>query len=181
MLTEEQYKSSQLKAGEMIKKSGIFITDAEISGIIVHNWGLDNFYEEGLMVLTWFATERISARVLVLFPNQTEPEHWHPPLPTNPGKEEIIRAVYGDLRFYLPGEDNLKEGFIPASNRQYYTLRNEIIMKPGDQLILTPGTKHWFQAGPEGAVFYSFATCVSDGTDKFENPNIKRMQINQRL
>ena len=71
MITEELYKSAQLKAGEMIRKSGIFITDNEISGIIVHDWGLDNFYVEGLMVLTWFATERITARVLVLFQNQT--------------------------------------------------------------------------------------------------------------
>jgi D-lyxose ketol-isomerase len=176
MLTEEMYKSAQIKAGVMIKKSGIFITANEIQQIIVHDWGLDNFIEEGLMILTWFATERITARVLVLLPNQTEPEHWHPPLSSNPGKEEIIRAVWGDLKFYLPGEDTMKEGYIPAGNQKYYTLRNEIIMKPGDQLILSPGTKHWFQAGPEGTVFFSFATCVSDGVDMFENPNIKRIQ-----
>jgi len=175
MLTKRQYKSAQLKAGAMIKKSGILITKDEISKIIVHDWGLENFNEEGLMISTLFATDRISARVLVLFPNQTEPEHWHPVLPDNPGKEEIIRAIWGDLRFYLPGDNNMKEGFVPASNQQYYTLRNEITMKPGDQLILTPGTKHWFQAGTQGAVFYSYATCVSDGTDLFENPVIKRI------
>jgi D-lyxose ketol-isomerase len=176
MITAALYRSAQLKAGEMIRKSGIHITSHEISKIIVHDWGLDNFNEEGLMILTWFATERISARVLILFPNQTEPEHWHPLLKDNPGKEEIIHAVWGDLRFYLPGENNLKEGFIPSRNKQYYTLRNEIIMNPGDQLILPPGTKHWFQAGPQGAVFFSFATSVTDGTDFFENPNVQRIK-----
>ena len=48
-------------------------------------------------------------------------------------------------------------------------------MKPGDQLIFDPGTKHWFQAGPEGAVLYSFSTTVRDILDGFTNPEIVRV------
>ena len=45
---------------------------------------------------------------------------------------------------------------------------------PGDQLILPPGTKHWFQAGPQGAVMYSFSTTVRDVLDQFSDPSIIR-------
>ena len=50
-------------------------------------------------------------------------------------------------------------------------------MHPGDQLILTPGTKHWFQAGERGAVMYSFSTKVRDALDQFSDPLIVRETI----
>ena len=72
--------------------------------IDIVDFGLSKLEKEGIQVFTFFATERISAKVLVLFPNQTEHEHWHHPVNDDPGKEEIIRAISGDLRFYIPGE-----------------------------------------------------------------------------
>ena len=88
----------------------------------------------------------------MLLPNQTEPEHWHPTVGDDPGKEEVIRAISGELYFYIPGEDNMKHGFIVEGKNECYTMRHEVDMKPGEQLVLAPGTKHWFQAGPSGAV-----------------------------
>ena len=55
-----------------------------------------------------------------------------------------------------------------------YTLRREVILEPGDTLVLEPGSKHWFQAGEEGAVFYSFSTMVKDGSDGFTDPQVIR-------
>jgi len=35
----------------------------------------------------------------------------------------------------------------PAGSESYYTVWNEVCLKPGDQYTLTPDTPHWFQAG----------------------------------
>ncbi len=161
----------------MIREAQILITDQEADAIDVADFGLNDIEKEGVQILTHFSTKRISAKVLVLLPNQTEPEHWHPPVDDDAGKEEIIRAIAGNLRFYIPGTPNMKEGFIPEGKEDYYTMRHERILKPGDQLHLPPGTKHWFQAGPEGAVLYSFSTCVRDGFDRFTDPNVVRATI----
>jgi len=174
MLRRSEYQQAQKKAFQMIRDAGIMIKDEELGKIDIVDFGLSRLDEEGIQVFTFFATERISAKVLVLFPNQTEPEHWHPPVDDDPGKEEIIRAIHGDLRFYIPGEGQVEAGFIPEGKERVYTMRNEVILKPGDQLILPPGSKHWFQAGDTGAVMYSFSTCVRDGLDKFTDPGIVR-------
>jgi len=174
MLTRKEFEAAKQAAFAMIRDSGIQILPEEIDKINVADFGLSDLSNQGIEVFTMFATERISAKVLVLFPNQTEPEHWHPPVDTDPGKEEIIRAIKGTVRFYVPGEDNMKEGFIPKGKEAFYTCRNEIVLKPGDQLILPPGRKHWFQTDQGGAVMYSFSTCVRDVLDGFTDPNIVR-------
>lgn len=109
-----------------------------------------------------------------MLPHQTEPEHWHPPAGSDPGKEETIRVIAGTLNFYIPGNDTLSQGWVPAGKENGYTCRHEIVMKPCDQLTLPPGTKHWFQAPENGAVFYSFSTCVRDALDRFSDPQIVR-------
>ena len=174
MLTRKVFETAKQTAFEMIRDSGIQILPEEIDKIDVADFGLSDLPSEGIEVFTMFATDRISAKVLVLFPNQTEPEHWHPSVGNDPGKEEIIRAIKGTVRFYIPGEGKIREGFIPKGKEAFYTCRSEIVLEPGEQLILPPGTKHWFQAGPEGAVMYSFSTCVRDLLDGFSNPNIVR-------
>jgi D-lyxose ketol-isomerase len=68
----------------------------------------------------------------------------------------------------------MKKGLIIKGKDNCYTVRNEIILNPGEQLILSPGTKHWFQAGEKGAVMYSFSTKVRDTLDQFSDPDIVR-------
>jgi D-lyxose ketol-isomerase len=174
MITRKQYAEVQKKALELIDAAGIYITSAEREKIAVADFGLSDIYKEGIQVLTFFETDRIAGKILVLLPNQTEPEHWHPPVGNDPGKQEIIRALWGTLRFYVEGEDTMKEGFIPKGKENVYRLRHEIILHPGEQLIFQPGEKHWFQAGDEGAVMYSFSTTVRDGLDGFTDPDIVR-------
>lgn len=174
MINRDEYNEAQARAFKMVRDSGITIKDDEINNIEVVDFGLGQLEKEGIQVLTFFSTDRISAKVLVLFPGQTEPEHWHPQVGDDVGKEEIIRAISGELRFYIPGDGEIKTGFIPKGKELVYTMKNEIIMKPGDQLILSPGTRHWFQAGNVGAVMYSFSTCVRDDFDKFTDPDIIR-------
>lgn len=175
MITKEQQKTAQKRAAEMIRQAGIKITEKEANSVGIVDFGLSNLEKEGVQVLTLIQTERISVKVLVLFPNQTEPEHWHPPVGDDPGKEETVRVISGIVYFYIPGEDTLKEGFIPEGKEDYYTVRKEIVMKPSDQITLAPGEKHWFQARDKGAVMYSFSTIARDALDQFTDPGIVRI------
>ena len=175
MITKEQQKTAQKRAAEMIRQAGIKITEKEANSVGIVDFGLSNLEKEGVQVLTLIQTERISVKVLVLFPNQTEPEHWHPPVGDDPGKEETVRVISGIVYFYIPGEDTLKEGFIPEGKENYYTMRKEIVMKPSDQITLAPGEKHWFQVRDKGAVMYSFSTIARDALDQFTDPDIVRI------
>lgn len=68
----------------------------------------------------------------------------------------------------------MASGFLVRGKEKFYTMRNELVLQPGDTLVLEPGSKHWFQAGEEGAVFYSFSTALRDGADGFTDPEVVR-------
>jgi D-lyxose ketol-isomerase len=174
MILRSQAKKIKLRAAEFIKKSGVCITEAEIDKIDTVDFGLSHIEEEGAEILTMVQTERIAVKLLVLFPRQTEPEHWHPPVGDDPGKEETVRIVWGRVYFYVEGPDTMKKGFIPLGKERVYTLRHEIELKPGDQMTFQPGEKHWFQAGSGGAVLYSFSSVARDILDGFTDPAIDR-------
>lgn len=177
MIKRKTYIEVKKRSAALIDKAGLSFTAEEKNKIDVADFGLSDIYKEGVQILTFFDTDRIAGKLLILLSDQTEPEHWHPAIGNNPGKQEIIRALWGELRFYIPGVNNMKFGFIPEGQESNFTVRHEIIMKPGDQLVLEPGTKHWFQAGPEGALLYSFSTTVCDIKDCFTDPKIVRTTV----
>ena len=175
MLTRADYAAAQSRAASLIRESGIYITDKEAEMVEVADFGLSRLDMEGAQILTLVATDRIAVKIIVLFPSQTIPEHWHPRVGEDPGKEETVRVVSGTVRFYIPGDGSMREGFVPAGQEDAYTVRHELILKPGDQITLQPGTKHWFEGGEEGAVMYSFSTVARDVLDGFTNPHIERV------
>jgi len=175
VITRQQQKAARKRAAEAIRQAGVKITDEEANSIEVVDFGLNQLEREGVQVLTLVQTERISVKVLVLFPNQTEPEHWHPPVEDDPGKEETVRVVAGSVYFFTSGEDTFQEGFMVEGKAHCYSMRHEIILKPSEQITLAPGEKHWFQAHDEGAVMYSFSTIARDALDQFTDPNIERI------
>jgi len=175
MLKRADYAAAQNRAAAMIKEAGICITDAEARKVEVADFGLGRLNVEGAQILTFVATDRIAVKVVALFANQTLPEHWHPRVGDDPGKEETIRVVWGTLRLYIPGDESMREDSIPSGKENVYTARHELLFKPGDQMTLEPGTKHWFQGGDEGAVLYSFSTVARDVLDGFTDPNIERV------
>lgn len=175
MLTRKEFVAAQTRAVEMIRASGIHITDEEAERIEVADFGLSQLDIEGAQILTLVSASRIAVKVVSLFPNQTLPEHWHPPVGDDPGKEETERVVRGNLRFYVPGDDNMRAGFVPAGKEDVYTTRHELILEPGGQITVEPGTKHWFQAGEQGAVLYSFSSVARDVLDRFTDPEIQRV------
>jgi len=177
MISKSEKRKAQKKAAEMMRRVGIQINDEEIKRIEVVDFGLSRIEAEGVQVLTMVNTDRLAAKVLVLCPNQTEPEHWHPKIGDDPGKQETIRHIWGDLRFYVEGPDDMAEGFIVPGKEDAYQLRHELLLEPGAQLTFEPYEKHWFQAGPRGAVLYSFSTTVRDGLDGFTDPDIQRITV----
>lgn len=177
MITKQEKLRAQYLAAEMMQNAGIQIRDDEVTKIEVVDFGLSQLEVEGVQVFNMVNTDRLAAKVLVLFPDQTEPEHWHPRVGNDPGKQETIRHIWGDLRFYVEGKDNMKAGFIVAGKDDAYLLRHELILEPGDQLTFEPYEKHWFQAGPRGAVLYSFSTTVRDGLDGFTDQQIQRITV----
>lgn len=160
-------------ARKELEKVGVYITQEEYDAMDIADFGHGDCFVEGGQMVTFFCTSRVSAKMIVMLPGQTLPQHWH--LSENYGKEETIRVAGGVLYMYREGEDNMQYGTIPAGREQYYTCRNELVMRRTNQITFFPGEKHWFQGGPEGAVLYSFANCAIDAMDPFEDPTIVRV------
>jgi D-lyxose ketol-isomerase len=77
--------------------------------------------------------------------------------------------------FYVDGPDTVREGFVPKGRESVYTLRHEVKLAPGGMLTFAPGVKHWFQAGAEGGILYSFSSTARDVLDGFTDPAIVRV------
>lgn len=174
MITREEYTRAQKKAAAFIKAAGIVLSDCEIEKMDVADFGLGNLSVEGAQIVSLIDTDKVAMRVIALFPGQTEPEHWHIGFDGYEGKQETLRIISGRLYLYLPGEDSVRRGRIPEGREQYYTSRHEHVLEPTDTITLPPLRKHWFQAGPEGCVFYTVSTLAVDSKDPFSNPNIVR-------
>mgnify|MGYP002509877187 CR=1 FL=1 len=159
------------------EKQGIALTDQEKTQIEVADFGLDEVYSIGLESIVYVNTDRCCAKEMVLFPRQTCPEHIHPPVGENyEGKEETFRCRGGEVYLYVEGDSTPEiQAEIPAGAEDYFTVFHEIVLKPGEQYTLYPNTKHWFQAGREGAVISEFSTHCYDEYDIFTDPRIKRI------
>jgi len=72
-----------------------------------------------------------------------------------------------------PGPRRLTRRLSPATRRDHYTVWHEIRLRPGGQHTALSDTLHWFQAGPEGAVVWSFCSRVNVGADQFTDPRVK--------
>jgi D-lyxose ketol-isomerase len=176
MINKNQYDIAKKRTLEYFKKAGIILTKEEKEKIEVSDFGLDELESTGLELLTYVNTERCCAKELILFPHQTCPEHRHPPVEGEQGKEETFRCRWGEVYLYVEGESVANPRAIaPIGREKAYAVWHEIILKPGEQYTLCPNTKHWFQAGPEGAVVSEFSTKSRDEADIFTDVDIQRI------
>ena len=143
------------RAAAMLADAGIVLTRDEREAIEVTDLGLGRLEEIGLQIVVYVNTERVCAKELVLLPRQTCPEHRHPPVGTEPGKEETFRCRTGTVTLHVAGHD-------------------EIVLRPGEQFTIPPDTLHWFQAGDDGAIVSEFSTRSTDEHDVFTDPRITR-------
>lgn len=108
---------------QLLKDSQVAVpisTDLEIS----HHYGLENFDETGLVMIT-VVNRGYCKKLLVCLPNQAHPEQYHRQ------KEETFHVLHGQVHLRLNGE-----------------LR---ICTPGDVVTVEPGVRHAFMS-PTGAV-----------------------------
>jgi len=173
MISKELFEEAKCKAIGYFEKAHIVITDEEKDKIEVADFGLGDLWNTGLEILTYVNTDRVCAKELVVLPNQTCPEHRHPQIGDYIGKQETFRCRYGTVYLYVEGEPVIKRAVEPPSGA--YSVFHEIKLISGQQYTLFPNTKHWFKAGPEGAVVSEFSTSSYDEGDIFTDENIKRI------
>lgn len=178
MITEKQRKQAQRRAQEYFAKAGVVITPEEAANIEVADFGLGNLENTGLELIVYVNTDRVCAKELILFPRQTCPEHRHPPVEGEPGKEETFRCRWGQVYLYVSGvpTENPKAR-LPKGRENTYTVWHEIVLNPGEQYTLLPNTLHWFQSGDEGAVVSEFSTRSRDESDIFTDAEIQRLTV----
>lgn len=171
-MKKTDYKRYQKETIESLRQAQIALTEDEKQQIEIADFGLDQIASIGLQIHTYINTERVCAKELILFPYQTCPEHLHPHTPFGEGKEETFRCREGLVYLYVEGEATEPiSAKIPDTT---VTVFHEIILKPGEQYTIFPETKHWFQAGPKGAIISEFSTRSTDEYDVFTDPRIVR-------
>ncbi len=177
MVTRAVVAAAQARAALFLQQAGIRTTEVERARIEVADFGLDELEQTGLEILVYVNTDRYCAKELVLFPRQTCPEHRHPPLgPDNPGKEETFRCRWGRVWLAVEGAPSAAPAaIVPPGSAAYYTVFHEIALEPGDQYTIPPNTRHWFQAGDEGAIVSEFSSPSHDESDIFTDPRIVRV------
>jgi D-lyxose ketol-isomerase len=177
-MDKQTYYKLASKALDYLNEAKIVLTEEEMKNIEVADFGLNDIENTGLQLITYINTDRVCAKELVLFPQQTCPEHSHPDRNGLPGKEETFRCRYGKVYLYVSGEPTVNPTCKPpAGSEDYYTVWQEVVLNPGEQYTIMPNTLHWFQAGEEGAIVSEFSTNSHDESDIFTDVRIKRIPV----
>jgi len=177
MISQEKKREIIEKSFEYFKKANIVITDEEKNNLEIADFGLNEVEITGLEILVYVNTDRVCAKELVMLPNQTCPEHRHPAVEGEPGKEETFRCRYGKVYLYVEGgETKNRKTEPPKAPEGSYTVFHEIELNPGEQYTLYPDTKHWFKSGENGAVVSEFSTKSRDELDIFTDKRIIRVE-----
>ena len=143
------------RAAAVLVEAGIVLTPHEREKLEIVDFGLGRLDKFGRQIVVYVNTDRVCAKELVLFPHQRCPEHRHPPVEGQPGKEETFRVRRGAVHLHVEGT-------------------GEIVLGPGEQYTIPPNTLHWFEAGDEGAIVSEFSTTSRDALDVFTDPRIVR-------
>lgn len=176
MIHENQERMLQERTTALLAQQGIQLTPQERAEIEVADFGLGEVERTGLEIVVYVNTDRYCAKELVLFARQTCPEHKHPPVGGDPGKMESFRCRWGKVWLYVEGEPTVYlQAQVPQGSEAFYTVFHEILLLPGEQYTIPPNTRHWFQAGDEGAIVSEFSSTSRDEFDVFTDPRIKRL------
>lgn len=156
-----------------LEEQRIVLTDEQKKNIEIADFGLGDFDHYGLGVYTYVNNDLYCAKELVMLPNQICPEHRHPQVGDYLGKQETFRCRQGlvDLYVDMPSDQGVE--IEPTSD---YTCRRKITLYPGEQFTIPRNTKHWFQAGPEGAIVSEFSSTSIDEADVFTNKKVRRVE-----
>jgi len=177
MISKQEYERRKEEALKYLERAGIAVNEQEKANLEVADFGLNDMDRFGVQLIIMVNTDRVSAKEVVIFPGQICPQHYHPDFNGMQGKEETFRCRWGKMYLYVEGEPTPNPiAKVPEDKKEYFTVWHEIVLNPGDCYTIVPGTKHWFQAGPEGAVFSEFGTHNDDRYDVFTDPAIVRVE-----
>lgn len=175
-LSKERWLEYQQGLADRLAAASVTITADERERLEIADFGLGRFEDEGLGLLTYVNTARCCAKELAMWPGQTCPQHRHPPVGEDPGKEETFRVRTGQCILHVDLGPPTAAPLATPPGPHYMTLR-EVVLRPGEQFTIPPDTWHWFQAGPEGCVVSEFSTTSRDELDIFLDPNVARIPV----
>ena len=176
MISKEELNMARERTAAMLERAGIVITAEEYNRIEVADFGLEDRAHQALQIITYENNDRYCAKEIILFPRQTCPEHRHPPVEGETGKQETFRVRWGKMWLYVEGTPATEiKAQLPPGSEANYTCFHQIEMNPGDQFTLSPNSWHWFQAGDEGVIVSEFSSCSRDEVDVWTDPRIKRL------
>jgi sialic acid synthase SpsE/mannose-6-phosphate isomerase-like protein (cupin superfamily) len=119
----------------------------EFSTEYSHHYGVDNFFEVGVIMIT-IINRAYAKKVLIQLPNQTHPSHYHKK------KEETFLVQWGELVSVLDGKEKL--------------------LKPGDTLTVPPGVWHSFST-VKGCIFEEISTTAFPNDSVYRDDRINEM------
>jgi len=156
------------------KKAGVVLTEEEKENKLqIFDYGTGDFFKVGLIIVNFINTSRYCGKYLLFFPRQSAAEHFHPDVEDNKGKEETFRVLWGTAYAYIEGEPtkNIKAR-IPEGLENGFMVRKEVILNAGEQYNVKLHEKHWWQAGPEGAVVLEVSSTSRDLYDVYTDKNL---------
>jgi hypothetical protein len=80
-------KTIQREYLDLLCRSGFPISDAEREAMAISDFGLGNLLSEGFAFIDILRSARLRITLIALLPNQTLPQHVHPPYEGEQGKE----------------------------------------------------------------------------------------------
>ncbi len=176
MIAAMQQQEYRDRAAAMLAAANIVVTNAEKAAMELADFGLDEFETTGLAIIVYENNDRYCAKELIMFPGMTCPEHRHPDVNGRSGKMETFRCRSGEVFLYVDGPATPDCIAAPlAAPVGAYTVFHEVVLRPGDQYTIAPDTRHWFKAGPKGAVVSEFSSTSCDEADIFTDTRIQRV------
>ena len=157
-------------------KAGFALSEDERQRVIVVSFG--DFFASGAAAIDIVMNPRYGGRLIVFFPGQLFPEHWHPSVEEGAGKEETFRVLWGSVYVYGEGEPSAGAAqHIPAGKETVFTARHEVLLRAGDQRSIGLHERHWFVAGPDGTVAIEISSTVRDQYDRFTDDTMKSVAL----
>lgn len=174
-MTDQEIINRRGIVAKWFEDAKIVLTEEEKKQVEIGDFGLGKIDEVGSQILVYVNTPRYCGKEMLMFPGQMFPEHKHPNRKDGSiGKQETMRCRSGLIYLYVDGEETPNRAVKPPKDdEKYFTAKHEIVLRPGEQYTVVPGTTHWFAGGPEGGILSEFSSNSDDASDIYSDPRIK--------
>jgi sialic acid synthase SpsE len=135
------------KSRQLLEQAKIFVSN-QLDFEISHHHGIDNFYENGAVIITCVNRE-YAKKLILVFPGQHHPTHMHKQ------KEETFHVLYGQAEFVLDGTKKQAGA--------------------GDVVVVERGVKHSFSS-QDGCIFEEISTTHYKDDSFYEDESIMNNQ-----